>query len=101
VRQFLSEVDLGGNVGGQRVGLLGAAAAVVACVLSLPAAVRASSVLVVSTTSDSGPGSLRQEILDADAGPGSTIVFNIPESDPGFNAVGGGTRSPPSRRCRS
>jgi hypothetical protein len=76
-------------VGGQRVGLLGAAAAVVACVLSLPAAVRASSVLVVSTTSDSGPGSLRQEILDADAGPGSTIVFNIPESDPGFNAVGG------------
>ena len=74
-----------------RLDLLGAVAvlAVAACVLSLPAAVRASSVLVVTTTNDSGAGSLRAEITAANASPGSTIVFNIPESDPGFNAGGG------------
>ena len=32
----------------------------------------------VTTTADSGPGSLRQAILDANASPGAdTIVFNI------------------------
>ena len=74
-----------------RLDLLGVVAllAVAACVLSLPAAVWASSPLVVTTTLDSGPGSLRQAITDANATPGSTIVFNIPETDPGFNAVGG------------
>lgn len=42
---------------------------------------------VVTNTSDSGPGSLRQAILDANtiAGPAHTIIFNIPTSDPGFN----------------
>ncbi len=69
-----------------RLDLLGVVAvlAVAACVLSLPAAVRATSVLTVTTTLDSGPGSLRQAITDANAAPGSSIVFDIPLSDPGF-----------------
>ena len=39
-------------------------------------------VFVVDTTADSGPGSLRQAILDADAvtGGGNTIDFAIPGS---------------------
>lgn len=43
--------------------------------------------LSVVNTSDSGPGSLRQAITDANANPATadTIVFNIPTSDPGFN----------------
>src|SRR5262245_33990770 len=41
--------------------------------------------LVVTNTNDSGPGSLRQAILDANAGSGpATITFNIPAADPGF-----------------
>jgi hypothetical protein len=34
----------------------------------------------VINTNDSGPGSLRQAILDANGSPGSTIAFNIPGS---------------------
>ena len=43
---------------------------------------------VVTNTNDSGPGSLRQAILNADANDSVpvTISFNIPESDPGFAA---------------
>ena len=38
---------------------------------------------VVTTTADSGPGSLRQAILDANANSGTdTIEFNIPEPEP-------------------
>src|SRR5215471_18317311 len=37
---------------------------------------------VVTNTSDSGPGTLRQAILNANANPGSTIAFAIP----GFGA---------------
>ena len=83
----MSVVEVGGNVRRLRLDLFGAVAvlAVAACVLSLPAAVRASSVLVVTTTSDSGVGSLRQAIADANASPGNTIDFSIPTSDPGFN----------------
>src|SRR5947208_2551292 len=33
---------------------------------------------VVTNTADSGAGSLRQAILDADANPGTTITFDIP-----------------------
>ena len=41
------------------------------------------STLVVTNTNDSGPGSLRQAIFDAnDAGPRDTITFNIPGSGP-------------------
>jgi parallel beta-helix repeat protein len=45
--------------------------------------------LVVVNTNDSGPGSLRQAILDANADPSTenTIVFNIPVSDPGFDGA--------------
>ncbi|HEX3252036.1 MAG TPA: hypothetical protein VHS05_21545 [Pyrinomonadaceae bacterium] len=41
----------------------------------------------VTNTADSGAGSLRQAILDANTTPGSphTIVFNIPTADSGFN----------------
>src|SRR5574338_128716 len=48
--------------------------------------VRAAS-FTVTNTADSGAGSLRQAMLDANAagaGP-HTIVFNIPTTDPGFN----------------
>ena len=41
----------------------------------------------VTTTADSGPGSLRQAILDANATPGADVIeFNIPTTDPGFTA---------------
>src|SRR5881397_223402 len=40
----------------------------------------------VTNTNDSGPGSLRQAILDANASAAipHTILFNIPTADPGF-----------------
>ncbi|MFL6536741.1 MAG: choice-of-anchor Q domain-containing protein, partial [Chthoniobacterales bacterium] len=41
--------------------------------------------LVVTNTNDNLAGSLRQMIQDA--GAGDTIVFNIPTSDPGYNAT--------------
>lgn len=44
----------------------------------------------VTTTNDSGPGSLRQAILDANVAEGETsIVFNLPASDPGRDPVTG------------
>lgn len=47
--------------------------------------------VLVSTTADSGPGSLRQAILDSNATPGvhDTISFAIPTSDPGFDVTAG------------
>ena len=39
--------------------------------------------IVVSNTNDSGNGSLRKAMASANLAPGSTIVFNIPTSDPG------------------
>jgi hypothetical protein len=40
---------------------------------------------VVTNTQDSGPGSLRQAILDANNNPGpNSISFNIPPSDPNY-----------------
>ena len=52
-----------------------------------PLATRAD-VMVVTNTQDSGEGSLRQAILDAEERVGSdTVVFNIPTSDPGYNQV--------------
>jgi parallel beta-helix repeat protein len=60
--------------------------AVVAVVVFVPASALGSSPIVVTNTSDSGAGSLRQAILAANtSGSPSTIVFNIPTSDPGFN----------------
>ncbi|MDQ6651885.1 MAG: hypothetical protein M3Y84_03985, partial [Acidobacteriota bacterium] len=44
------------------------------------------STFTVTNTNDSGPGSLRQAILGANANAGTdTIAFNIPTADPGFN----------------
>lgn len=43
---------------------------------------------VVTSTADAGPGSLRQALIDAAAGAGGTISFNIPTTDPGFNLPG-------------
>jgi len=61
------DVDFAGSAGSNSVS-----------VLALP--------YTVTNTSDSGPGSLRQAILNADANDSVaiTIVFNIPETDPGF-----------------
>jgi hypothetical protein len=44
----------------------------------------------VTNTNDSGPGSLRQAIIDANNTPGQdTIAFNIPKTDPGYSASDG------------
>ena len=44
---------------------------------------------VVTTTSDAGPGSLRQAILDANAAAGARVItFGIPADDPGCSAPG-------------
>jgi hypothetical protein len=70
--------------------------AVMASVLFVPASAMGSASITVTNTSDSGPGSLREAILDANAsGAGGTIAFNIPEIDPGFNAAGGWFRIAP------
>jgi parallel beta-helix repeat protein len=63
--------------------------AVAAVVLFLPVSASANAPFVVTTTSDSGPGSLRQAILDANvSGPGHTIVFHIPATTgSGFNGL--------------
>ena len=42
---------------------------------------------VVTNTNDSGLGSLRQAMIVAlDSAESDTIIFNIPTSDPGYNA---------------
>jgi parallel beta-helix repeat protein len=49
------------------------------------------STFVVTNTGDSGVGSLRQAIIDADQSPrGQTILFEIPTTDPGYNQEGPG-----------
>ena len=49
--------------------------------------------LTVTNTNDSGPGSLRQAILDANASPGpDTISFNFPQ--PGINTISPASRLP-------
>ena len=45
---------------------------------------------IVTNTNDSGEGSLRQAMADADENPGAdSVVFNIPASDPGYNSTTG------------
>src|SRR5262245_15376464 len=51
------------------------------------------STFLVSSTADSGPGSLRQAILDANANPGTdSIVFNVPGS--GLHTISPSTALP-------
>lgn len=40
---------------------------------------------VVTTTADTGPGSLRAALYHAADHPGTPVTFNIPNSDPGFS----------------
>ena len=55
--------------------------AIVCLGLALPAAPAEGATFTVTTTADSGPGSLRQAILDANGNPGAdTIAFAIPGS---------------------
>ncbi len=48
-----------------------------------------SATYTVTNTNDSGTGSLRQAITDANAAGADIIVFNIPDTDPGYDAVNG------------
>jgi hypothetical protein len=43
----------------------------------------------VTNTSDSGAGSLRTAITSANAAAGNIVAFNIPTTDPGYNATTG------------
>jgi hypothetical protein len=59
-----------------------------ACCALVPTASINAAILTVSNANDSGAGSLRQAINDANQNPGpDTIVFNIPTSSPGFNGT--------------
>lgn len=61
-------------------------AAVVAALLGCAASSALAATFTVTITNDSGPGSLRQAILDANANPGAdTIAFNIP--GPGVRTI--------------
>ena len=55
----------------------GGAVRALGLLLLLSSAQASAAQFVVETTADSGPGSLRQAILNANANPGSTIVFSI------------------------
>jgi YVTN family beta-propeller protein len=48
-----------------------------------------SSSATVFNTNDNGPGSLRQALMDVNSQPGTTVLFRIPLSDPGFNNADG------------
>ncbi len=54
----------------------------------LPNILLATSV-IVSNTNNTGPGSLRQAIIDANTSPVDSIVFRIPLTDPNYNALRG------------
>jgi len=52
-----------------------------ACLLQFSVTAAPAATFTVTNTNDSGPGSLRQAILDANAAPGAdTIAFNIPSA---------------------
>ncbi len=52
--------------------------------------------LIVTTTADAGPGSLRQCLLGANANVGADLIFfNIPTTDPGYDAGSGSWKIQP------
>jgi hypothetical protein len=56
-------------------------------------------IILVTTTSDSGAGSLRQALIVADSTTGAdTIQFNIPDTDPGYNGTNGTWTIQPSEQ---
>jgi titin len=55
---------------------------------ALPASPARAVDYTVTNTNNSGAGSLRQAMLDANAAGGGNILFNIPDTDPGYD---GGT----------
>ena len=62
-----------------------AAGLILVFTLSVPQSAAHASTYTVINTNDSGVGSLRQAILDANAHAGDdTIAFAIPDTDPGF-----------------
>jgi len=64
------------------------------CFLLFSVTAAPAATFTVTNTSDSGPSSLRQAILDANAAPGAdTIVFNIP--GPGIHTISPLTALPP------
>ena len=68
-----------------------------ACLALLRPSTARSNTYVVTNTADTGAGSLRQAITDANANPGAdTINFNIPGSDPGCDGSGVCTIAPTS-----
>jgi len=68
--------------------------ACLACVLAFSGTVLPAATFTVTSTSDAGPGSLRQAILDANAAPGAdTIAFNIP--GPGVHTISPLSALPP------
>jgi hypothetical protein len=72
--------------------------AVVAAVLFASAVTARATTFTVTNTSDSGPGSLRQAITDANSNAGpDAIHFNIPGSDPNCDAGGVCTIAPASQ----
>lgn len=51
---------------------------------------KSSNSIIVTNTNNSGPGSLRQAIIDANANTSAdSILFNIPLSDPGYDYIRG------------
>ena len=72
------------NVKAGLLRLLPIAAALV--LLGFPAGASAAGTFVVTNTNDSGDGSLRQAIIDANNAAGGTITFNIPGATPTIHA---------------
>ena len=71
---------------GKRFWMVATALALVLAGLLLAFQLASASTFTVTNTNDSGPGSLRWTIEQANANPGpDTIVFNIPPGDPGYN----------------
>jgi hypothetical protein len=73
-----------------RLALVAAALAAGAAALPGGAAAQSSCTRTVTNTGDGGAGSLRQAITDSNADPNHDVIcFQIPQTDPGYNAAAG------------